>query len=150
MDSIEPPSFSLGFDLDAASDLQSEIHQNPSSTSDQLIGDGDNEPELGLTVSDSDRELEPDFTSPVLKRLRRGINPNKCSVKDDRSVAVEDRDDDIEEFSSPEDFPTGNYNFELLLRLFEYGSYLNCWNRNRALLDLLLNVNELISLSFIH
>ncbi|CAA0383097.1 unnamed protein product [Arabidopsis thaliana] len=106
MDSIEPPSFSLGFDLDAASDLQSEIHQNPSSTGDQLIGDGDNEPELGLTVSDSDRELEPDFTSPVLKRLRRGINPNKCSVKDDRSVAVEDRDDDIEEFSSPEDFPT--------------------------------------------
>lgn len=105
MDSIEPPSFSLGFDLDAASDP----HQNPSSTGDQLIGDGDNEPEAGLTVSDSDRELEPDFRSPVLKRLRRGINPNKCSWKDDRGVAIEDRDDDIEEFSSPEDFPTGNY-----------------------------------------
>ncbi|CAH8261191.1 unnamed protein product [Arabidopsis lyrata] len=102
MDSIEPPSFSLGFDLDAASDP----HQNPSSTGDQLIGDGDNEPEAGLTVSDSDRELEPDFRSPVLKRLRRGINPNKCSWKDDRGVAIEDRDDDIEEFSSPEDFPT--------------------------------------------
>ncbi|KAG7577998.1 hypothetical protein ISN45_Aa03g022230 [Arabidopsis thaliana x Arabidopsis arenosa] len=102
MDSIEPPSFSLGFDLDAASDP----HQNPSSTGDQLIGDGDNEPEAGLTVSDSDRELEPDFRSPVLKRLRRGINPNKCSWKDDRGVAIEDRDDDIEEFSSPEDFHT--------------------------------------------
>ncbi|CAL9221601.1 unnamed protein product [Arabidopsis halleri] len=102
MDSIEPPSFSLGFDLDAASDS----HRNPSSSGDRFIGDGDNEPEAGLTVSDSDRELEPDFRSPVLKRLRRGINPNKCSAKDDRTVAIEDRDDDIEEFSSPEDLPT--------------------------------------------
>ncbi|EOA30520.1 hypothetical protein CARUB_v10013643mg [Capsella rubella] len=106
MDSIEPPSFSLGFDLDAASDPQSDSHQNPSPSGDQLIGD---EPEPGLTVPDSDQELDPAYVSPVLKRLRRGINPNKCPAKDDRGVASdllgcrEDRDDDIEEFSSPED-----------------------------------------------
>lgn len=130
MDTIEPPSFSLGFDLDAASDPQSDSHQNPSLSGDQLIGD---EPEPGLTVSDSDRELEPDFASPVLKRLRRGINPNKCSAKDDRGVANEllscreDRDDDIEEFSSPEDSsPTGNLHSELLLSLSEIWVLLNC------------------------
>ncbi|VVA98995.1 unnamed protein product [Arabis nemorensis] len=109
MDSIEPPSFSLGFDLDAASDPpQSGSYQkNPSSS-------GYDEQEPGITVSDSDREFEPGFSSPpVLKRLRRGINTEKCSAKDDRGVGVasavldckDDRDDDIEEFSSPEDFP---------------------------------------------
>lgn len=110
MDSIEPPSFSLGFDLDDASDPQSSSNLNPSSADDPLIGD-----EPGLTVSDSDQELEPNFASPVLKRLRRGINTDKCSAKSDRAVATEflsykeDRDDDIEEFSSPEDFPAGSY-----------------------------------------
>ncbi|XP_010508968.1 PREDICTED: uncharacterized protein LOC104785443 [Camelina sativa] len=111
MDSIEPPSFSLGFDLDAALDPQSDSHQNPSFSGEHLIGDEpEPEPEPGLTVPDSDQELEPDFASPVLKRLRRGINPNKCPAEDDRGVASEllgcreDRDDDdIEEFSSPED-----------------------------------------------
>ncbi|KAL1197343.1 hypothetical protein V5N11_011933 [Cardamine amara subsp. amara] len=104
MDSIEPPSFSLGFDLDDAPDPQSTSNQNPSSA-------GDDEDYPGLTVSDSDQELEPDYASPVLKRLRRGINTDKCSAKSDRAVAneflscKEDRDDDIEEFSSPEDFP---------------------------------------------
>lgn len=109
MDSIERPSFSLGFDLDAASDPQSCSYQNPSSP-------GDDEPEPVLTVSDSDRELEPGFSSPVLKRLRRGVNIDKCSAKDDRDVAndlLDCKDDDIEEFSSPEDFPTGNYISEL-------------------------------------
>ncbi|KAJ0234455.1 hypothetical protein HA466_0274730 [Hirschfeldia incana] len=97
MDSIEAPSFSLGFDLDAASDPK------PGLT-------GDDEPEPGLTVSDSDPELGPGSSSPALKRLRRGVNDtNKRSAEDNASVGrAEDRDDDdddIEEFSSPEDPP---------------------------------------------
>ncbi|XP_024014588.1 uncharacterized protein LOC18022886 [Eutrema salsugineum] len=95
MKSIEPPSFSLGFEIDAVSD------PNPG-----LIGD--DEPDPGLTVSDSDLELEASCSSPVLKRLRRGVsNFNKCPAKDDINELLgfkEDRDDDddIEEFSSPE------------------------------------------------
>ncbi|KAG2307296.1 hypothetical protein Bca52824_027044 [Brassica carinata] len=99
MDSIEAPSFSLGFDLDAAS------YPKPGLT-------GDDEPEPELTVSDSDLELGPGSSSPALKRLRRGFNDiNKCSAVDDASELLgrtEDRDDDeddIEEFSSPEDAP---------------------------------------------
>lgn len=100
MDSIEAPSFSLGFDLDAASDPK------PGLT-------GDDEPEPGLTVSDSDLELGPGSSSPALKRLRRGFNDiSKCSAEDGASELLgrtEDRDDDddIEEFSSPE----GNLRF---------------------------------------
>ncbi|RID65677.1 hypothetical protein BRARA_D00859 [Brassica rapa] len=99
MDSIEAPSFSLGFDLDAASDPK------PGLT-------GDDEPEPGLTVSDSDLELGPGSSSPALKRLRRGFNDtNKCSAEDGASELLgraedrDDDDDDIEEFSSPEDAP---------------------------------------------
>ncbi|CAF1857811.1 hypothetical protein HID58_061486 [Brassica napus] len=98
MDSIEAPSFSLGFDLDAASDPK------PGLT-------GDDEPEPGLTVSDSDLELGPGSSGPALKRLRRGFNDiSKCSAEDGASELLgrtEDRDDDddIEEFSSPEDAP---------------------------------------------
>lgn len=99
MDSIEPPSFSLGFDFDAPSDPNS-----------GLIGGDDDLDEPGLTVPDSDPELEPDYPSPVLKRLRRGIsNINKSSSKDDTNESLglkedraDDDDDDIEEFSSPE------------------------------------------------
>ncbi|CAH8298207.1 unnamed protein product [Eruca vesicaria subsp. sativa] len=90
MDSIEAPSFSLGFDLDG--------------TSDPKPGDDEPEPEPepGLTVSDSDLEVGPGSSSPALKRLRRGVNDmNERSGEDD---ATED-DDDIEEFSSPEDAP---------------------------------------------
>ncbi|CAN8268943.1 unnamed protein product [Cochlearia groenlandica] len=51
MDTIEPPSFSLGFDIDPPSDSQPSSHQNPS----RLTGDGgDVEPEPLLTISDSD------------------------------------------------------------------------------------------------
>lgn len=130
MDSIEPPSFSLGFDLDAASDPQSVSYQkNPSSS----VYD---QQEPGITISDSDREFEPAFSSPpVLKRLRRGIDTDKCSAKDDRRVVSEvldckdNRDDDIEEFSSPEDFPTGNcilsFAFSFPMYLCEMGSHCN-------------------------
>lgn len=106
MDSIEAPSFSLGFDLDAASDPK------PGLT-------GDEEP--GLTVSDSDLELGPGSSSPALKRLRRGFSDiNKCSAEDDGTEDRDDDDDDIEEFSSPE----GN------LRFFEsqFHFYLLCVN----------------------
>ncbi|CAH2079572.1 unnamed protein product [Thlaspi arvense] len=98
MDSIEAPSFSLGFDLDAPSDPNS-----------GLIGDDELEPEI--TVADSDLELDAGSSSPVLKRLRRGINDHtKCSAKDNTNELLgfnvdRDDDDDIEEFSSPEDAP---------------------------------------------
>ncbi|CAA7018015.1 unnamed protein product [Microthlaspi erraticum] len=101
MDAIEPPSFSLGFDFDAPSDPNS-----------GLIRDDDDLEEPGLTVPDSEPELEPDFSSPVLKRLRRGIrNINKPSAKVDTNESLsfkevrdddDDDDDDIEQFSSPE------------------------------------------------
>ncbi|CAA7032409.1 unnamed protein product [Microthlaspi erraticum] len=86
MESIEPPSFSLGLDLDGASDPQ---------------------PESGsYQYRSSPGEDEHGFSSPVLKRLRR---PNSIdSAKDDRGVASEllgckeDRNDDIEDLSSPD------------------------------------------------
>ena len=128
MDSIEAPSFSLGFDLDAASDPK------PGLT-------GDDEPEPGLTVSDSDLELGPGCSSPALKRLRRGFN--KCSAEDGASELLgraedrDDDDDDIEEFSSPE----GN------LRFFWFHFYLLCVIVNWLLLKLLeSNLSSITSL----
>ncbi|CAN8323476.1 unnamed protein product [Cochlearia groenlandica] len=111
MDSIEPPSFSLGFDL--SPNPNDEDEPEPGLTvadSDlELNPNEDGEPEPGLTVSDSDLDLDPGFSSPVLKRLRRGITMNKPPPKVDTIDLLgckEDEDvDEIEEFSSPEDGP---------------------------------------------
>ncbi|XP_010545530.1 PREDICTED: uncharacterized protein LOC104817868 isoform X2 [Tarenaya hassleriana] len=111
MDNIEPPSFSLGFDIDTESELRLPSQRNPSSpvaSCDRVIGDGDDE--LGLTISDSDPEPEPKYSSRVLKELRRGTSAEQSSKNSNVALVEEvlgrsdDLDDDVEEFSSPDDF----------------------------------------------
>ncbi|XP_050220572.1 uncharacterized protein LOC126670788 [Mercurialis annua] len=121
---MEPPSFSLGLDLELESEpefipenppptqLQQQVRQhysaiNVGSTSGPLLNDGNDD--FGLQVMDSDPESGP--SSPrVFKRLRKGpgsaINELevKKRVKEEQVFSVNNGDDDIEEFSSQEDF----------------------------------------------
>ncbi|XP_071727217.1 uncharacterized protein [Rutidosis leptorrhynchoides] len=113
MADFEAPSFSLGLDFDLI-DSQPQIttaNQNnkPQSTSNQFskLPEYEDDDFETLTVLDSD----PDSldSQPKLKRLRRGSTVNdavsSASVKSnlDLHSAVVVDDDDIEDFSSPED-----------------------------------------------
>ncbi|KAK4398520.1 hypothetical protein Sango_1327500 [Sesamum angolense] len=109
---FEPPSFSLGLDFD----LHSEPHPTP--PPDSLLRPAKRRPtavNLRTIVEDS----EDDFESPVrvsdshvsdpppaLKRIRRG--PTSQSRKMDSEGAPCNVDDEIEDFSSEEDWPRGN------------------------------------------
>ncbi|KAJ4837437.1 hypothetical protein Tsubulata_012776 [Turnera subulata] len=118
---MDPPSFSLGLDLDAFP-----LHQHftpppdpTSSPSFDAAADGDagaqvkdsedEDEEPGPMVLDSDPEPEPD-PPRALKRLRRGPVTGQPGAKKKRReaeaemVGVDTGDDDIEEFSSEEGF----------------------------------------------
>ncbi|KAK4439800.1 hypothetical protein Salat_0314900 [Sesamum alatum] len=113
---FEPPSFSLGLDFD----LHSEPHPAPPpdpllrpakrhSTAVNLrtiLEDGDDDFGSPVRVSDSSVSDPP----PALKRLRRGptAQPTSQSRKTDSEGAPCNVDDEIEEFSSEEDWPGGN------------------------------------------
>lgn len=111
MADFDAPSFSLGLDFDLI-DSQPQINQNnrpPQSTSNQfstILEDDDTDFET-LTVVDSDSDNHD--SQPILKRLRRGSTAkdtvSSASVKSnlDLHSAVVVDDDDIEDFSSPED-----------------------------------------------
>ncbi|KAL0443378.1 UNVERIFIED_CONTAM: 1-acyl-sn-glycerol-3-phosphate acyltransferase [Sesamum latifolium] len=112
---FEPPSFSLGLDFD--------LHPEPQPTPppDSLLRPAKKRPtavNLRTIVEDS----EDDFESPVrvsdshvsdpppaLKRLRRGptAQPTSQSRKTDSEGAPCNADDEIEDFSSEEDWPRG-------------------------------------------
>ncbi|KAL2245314.1 uncharacterized protein LOC105174861 isoform X2 [Sesamum indicum] len=112
---FEPPSFSLGLDFD----LHSEPHPTP--PPDSLLRPAKRRPtavNLRTIVEDS----EDDFESPVrvsdshvsdpppaLKRLCRGptVQPTSQSRKTDSEGAPCNVDDEIEDFSSEEDWPRG-------------------------------------------
>ncbi|KAL5548366.1 hypothetical protein UlMin_003597 [Ulmus minor] len=102
---FEPPSFSLGIDLDFHSEPQlaageSSVREpapEPPIDSGASIPQDDEE-KFEAEVADSDQESGPDPT-PALKRLRRGLPRLR-----ERSPARVNGDDDIEEFSSEEGF----------------------------------------------
>ncbi|KAM0029016.1 hypothetical protein Hdeb2414_s0018g00520931 [Helianthus debilis subsp. tardiflorus] len=106
MADFEPPSFSLGLDLDPpdsnAQTATATINNSPPS----ILLDDDDDFET-LTVVDSDSEDRDSV--PKLKRLRRGSAVSLASGKSvvDLQASVVVDDDDIEDFSSPEDNCTG-------------------------------------------
>ncbi|KAL5735980.1 hypothetical protein ACOSP7_030442 [Xanthoceras sorbifolium] len=122
MADFEPPSFSLGLDLESQSvpRIQTAAPFNPSPQSQDSPAnaafrtgeDLETLPELERAeVEDSDVEPEPESTR-VLKRLRRGPGPRLTTQSLSSAVAKKQEfertccgngDDDIEEFSSPED-----------------------------------------------
>lgn len=107
---FEPPSFSLGLDLDLHSEPQ---HTPPPDPLFQPAKRPLTSANLGTVEEDGD----DDFESPVrvsdppraFKRLRRGTTARLAS--EDPKVEYEDRrrnvDDEIEDFSSEEDWPRG-------------------------------------------
>ncbi|GJY84733.1 hypothetical protein Tco_0498759 [Tanacetum coccineum] len=114
MGDFEAPSFSLGFDFDFDDTPEPQI--TPNNTSNRVseavpvAADDEEEFEIEtLTVADSDDEND-EVLRPRLKRLRRGCSAVEGglsgfgkgkSIVDLGSVVVDD--DDIEDFSSPED-----------------------------------------------
>ncbi|KAH8494596.1 hypothetical protein H0E87_021113 [Populus deltoides] len=123
MADIEPPTFSLGLDLDIESEPRipthhfqtSTLNPAPNSSSNtpsddqnggpQVMDSEEEEEELGPDVMDSDPEPGPGPTR-VLRRLRRGPATQKSKVRkvELEGFCCDHGDDDIEEFSSQEDF----------------------------------------------
>ncbi|KAG8658187.1 hypothetical protein MANES_03G129000v8 [Manihot esculenta] len=121
MADIEPPSFSLGLDLDAEPEpqiltrhhQQSGLNSAPGRSSCTLLQDDNDdgyfqprvtnseEDDFGLQVMDSDPEDGP-YSPRIFKRLRRGpaIEEPRLKNKEKDVVCC---DDEIEEFSSQED-----------------------------------------------
>ncbi|XP_061983171.1 uncharacterized protein LOC133702865 [Populus nigra] len=127
MADIEPPTFSLGLDLDLESEPRipthhfqtSTLNPAPNSSSNtpsddqnggpQVMDSEEEEEELGPDVMDSDPEPGPGPTR-VLRRLRRGPATQKSKVRkvELEGFCCDHGDDDIEEFSSQEDFGVGD------------------------------------------
>ena len=93
MAGYEPPSFSLGLDLGLDSEPQIAPDKHPTQTP------APRDENFGPEVMDSDPE-----PPRILKRLRRGPTTTP-TTKTPSSHAV---DDDIEDFSSEDDFLKGN------------------------------------------
>nr|GEU50729.1 hypothetical protein [Tanacetum cinerariifolium] len=123
MGDFEAPSFSLGFDFDF--DDLPEPQITPNNTSNLVLeavsvaDDGEFEIET-LTVADSDDdENDEEVVRPRLKRLRRGCSvvegglsgSGKGTSRLDLGSVVVD-DDDIEDFSSPEDNNAKGFDFD--------------------------------------
>ncbi|KAI9385982.1 hypothetical protein POPTR_011G139200v4 [Populus trichocarpa] len=122
MADIEPPTFSLGLDLDIESEPRipthhfqtSTLNPAPNSSSNtpsddqnggpQVTDSEEEEEEIGPDVMDSDPEPGPGPTR-VLRRLRRGPATQKSKVRkvELEGFCCDHGDDDIEEFSSQED-----------------------------------------------
>nr|KAJ0186324.1 hypothetical protein LSAT_V11C900493670 [Lactuca sativa] len=112
------PSFSLGFDFDFSEPQLTTANESKNPTAPNrfsvaatgLVDDGDNDFET-VTVVDSDTDNQN--SPPKLKRLRRGrpvedtVSSASVKSKADLFSAVVVDDDDIEDFSSPEDNHTG-------------------------------------------
>ncbi|KDP39124.1 hypothetical protein JCGZ_00881 [Jatropha curcas] len=106
MADIEPPSFSLGFDIEPEPQIPTRQHQNSTFNP---APDVEEEDDLGSRVVDDsglqviDSDPESGSGSPLIfKRLRRG--PARVKRKDEQTVFGDTCDDDIEDFSSQEDF----------------------------------------------
>lgn len=108
MADYEPPSFSLGFDLGFDSELQTAAadHSTPAPAPDPSLGSDalkpvDVDEEIGPQITGSDPDLGPRPVRP-LKRLKRGLG-----LKWEPATPFRNIDDEIEEFSSPEDIIRG-------------------------------------------
>ena len=97
MAGYDPPSFSLGLDLGLDSEPQIAPDKHPTQTP------APHDEDFGPEVMDSDPESRPE-PPRILKRLRRGPTTTP-TTKTPSSHAV---DDDIEDFSSEDDFLKGN------------------------------------------
>ena len=97
MAGYEPPSFSLGLDPG----LDSEPHIAPDKHPTQISAPHDED--LGPEVMDLDPESQLELPR-ILKRLKRG--PTTTSTT--RTPSPRAIDDDIEDFSSEDDFLKGN------------------------------------------
>ncbi|KAM2718281.1 hypothetical protein EV1_030214 [Malus domestica] len=107
MADYEPPSFSLGLDLGFDSQLQPAAanHSTPAAAPNSSRGSN------AHTPVEVDEELEPQITGPdpdpgsrpgrPLKRLKRGVAEKRESTP---ATPCRNVDDDIEDFSSGEDF----------------------------------------------
>lgn len=125
MADYEPPSFSLGFDLGFDSELQTAgtDHSTPAPAPDPSRGSDalkpfDVDEEIGPQITGPDPEIGPRPVRP-LKRLKRGL-----ALKREPATPIRNIDDDIEEFSSPEDIIRGIvkiFHFFVLVILFIYG-----------------------------
>jgi hypothetical protein len=143
MADIEPPTFSLGLDLDIESVPRipthhfqtSTLNPAPNSSSNtpsddqnggpQVMDSEEEEEELGPDVMDSDPEPGPGPTR-VLRRLRRGPATQKSKVRkvELEGFCCDHGDDDIEEFSSQEDFGVrGKFQKQWLLFLVIFNSF---------------------------
>ncbi|TXG67837.1 hypothetical protein EZV62_009112 [Acer yangbiense] len=142
MADFEPPSFSLGLDLDSQSEPRlpttAAAAPNPSpqilqdSPANDAIRTGEDLDSLHeferAEVDNSDVEPEPESTR-VLKRLRRGPGPRPTTQSLSSSLLAKKKkqqlertcsgngDDDIEEFSSPEDLIFRAWAARLLMEL---------------------------------
>ncbi|KAI3702977.1 hypothetical protein L6452_28731 [Arctium lappa] len=122
MADFEAPSFSLGIDFDlpdsepdiaAASEANKDLFASDRTSEAATILEDDDVDFETLTVVESDTENED--SPPKLKRLRRGPTVDTVVASDsvkskanlDSAVVVDD--DDIEEFSSPEDNRTDEH-----------------------------------------
>lgn len=106
MADFEPPSFSLGLDLD------SQLRPSPSNSSPPANDALDELERAQVDDSDVESDAEPPAESTrVFKRLRRGpgLGPGPSTVESSSSMKNREEiervwgDDEIEEFSSPED-----------------------------------------------
>lgn len=174
MADIEPPSFSLGLDLDAEPEpqiltrhhQQSGLNSAPGRSSCTLLQDDNDdgyfqprvtnseEDDFGLQVMDSDPEDGPD--SPrIFKRLRRGpaIEEPRLKNKEKDVVCC---DDEIEEFSSQEDLVRGNNarpffcgSFVYVLLEFFWGfSFIHCYFMHIELMQELVACRSGVSNGF--
>ncbi|KAG8386130.1 hypothetical protein BUALT_Bualt03G0117000 [Buddleja alternifolia] len=103
---FEPPSFSLGFDLDLQSEppqpdpLSAPAKRSSAAANLRTVHEDDDDFESPVRVSD------PQVSDPAraLKRIRRGPTARKVGSEGVRCNV----DDDIEDFSSDEEWPRGN------------------------------------------
>lgn len=159
MADFEPPSFSLGLDLDAQSEPQVSARSSldpphrdsfdnaglRANSVDQLEQD---------EVIDSDPEAGPECTR-VLKRLRRGAGPGVTNPSSSSSVKMRELershgrhdDDEIEDFSSQEDLLIIRGYKTVFCYFIELGFYCffySWFRRSSSINELCLLGNELM------
>lgn len=119
MDDFEPPSFSLGIDVDFDSEPRAVLREDPvckqapessSNVSFQVFEDDDD-----FQVQNLDPVIHAEDSPPVLKCLKRGPATQLPAVgKSLPTQSSLDFDDDIEEFSSQEELRRGRNTLFLL------------------------------------
>lgn len=103
---FEPPSFSLGLDFDLQSDPQRTPQVDPVLRPAKRPSNAANLRTIENDDDDFESPVRVSNPPPALKRLRRGptVRPGRKAESEDPPCNV---DDEIEDFSSEEDWPRG-------------------------------------------